>query len=264
MNICTINVNDIDILHYFGYDKIINSNENILNNLFDNFLEFQKTEQNNLMETIATILGENVRYGIYTDTIYETFDLLYQMVYIDVNDNDAKILCKKDEQVLDIKNMCCCYLSSEKKNIHGKCVLLKFDCKNKQFNLTNILQTDVYDVLYKKIVHTCVFLEENGDMKNIRFIMSPCEGKDNHEIHYQNMGDIYLLIYYTNKSKNINKKISKLCEIQICGDVYVCLYNCGNTFINLDTFIFEKLLTLKNINNYTSYRSLLDGIYYNK
>ena len=80
------------------------------------------------MEYIITELklDKNPSWNGYTETIYETYNTMYQMIYIDVDDAHAYLLYDEKKDPEEIKNMVACYLSSEKKNIHGKCIIIKY------------------------------------------------------------------------------------------------------------------------------------------
>ena len=122
--ICILNTNDFDI-HIFDYNSLINSNEKIFNTYIDKYIDFKNVSDNDsLMKLIIDELNLNTqKFGGYTETIYETPNSLYQMIYVDIDDKNAHMLCKENEKIDNIKNMFACYLTSEKKNIHGKCIL---------------------------------------------------------------------------------------------------------------------------------------------
>lgn len=253
IQICILNVNNFDV-HTFDYTSLINSNEKIFNTYIDKYISFTKIKDNeDLMDNIiiGLKLDINSTWNGYTETIYETPNEMYQMIYVDVNDKNAHILCNENEELNDIKNMFACYLTSEKKNIHGKCFLIKFNCiSNEKFILCDITYDDIIYILHRKIVHTCVSVKSNGNVKNIRFLYNPCESDklNKYEICYTTFFDINILIYIISGKQNdeyeSNEIANIFCEKKIYGDIFVSLLNIGNTFIDIDDILFNKIIFL--------------------
>lgn len=251
--ICILNVNNFDA-QIFDYTSLINSNEKIFNTYIDKYISFLKVKNDEeMMDVIITglKLDTNESWNGYTETIYETPDVMYQMIYVDVDDKNAHVLCDEKNELKDIINMFACYLTSEKKNIHGKCFLIKFNCvSNEIFTLCDITYDDITYVLHKKIVHTCVHVNCNGDIKNIRFLYNPCESDklNKYEILYTTFFDINILIYIISGKQsdeyNLNKTANIIYEKKIYGDIFVSLFNIGNTFIDMDDTFFKKIIFL--------------------
>jgi len=256
--ICIIDINNFNA-QMFDYNNLINSNEKIFDYHFEKYLTYKKTQNNEeLMDIIITELKLNINltWNGYTETIYETPCEMYQMIYVDIDDKNAHILCNDNENIDDIKNMLACYLTSEKKNIHGKCILLKYNFdSNDSCTLCDIIYDDILYVLHRKIVHTCVYVTHKGDVKNMRFMYNPCESDktNKYKINYVTFVDINILIYILVDDESndkfsdenyLNKKMNILYENKIYGDVFVSLFNNGNTFVDLDDDLFSKILFL--------------------
>lgn len=253
--ICILNTNDFDI-HIFDYNSLINSNEKIFNTYIDKYIDFKNVSDNDsLMKLIIDELNLNTqKFGGYTETIYETPNSLYQMIYVDIDDKNAHMLCKENEKIDNIKNMFACYLTSEKKNIHGKCILIKlnYDSNNKPM-LCDITYDDIIFLLHRKIVHMCVHVNCNGNtIKNIRFLYNPCESDklNKYEVHDTTFADITILIYALhekqNKKYNLNEITNIICEKKIYDDVFISLLNYNSTFIDLDDDLFSKIIFIFN------------------
>lgn len=253
--ICILNTNDFDI-HIFDYLSLINSNEKIFNTYIDRYIDFKKINNNDsLMELIINELElDTKKFGGYTETIYETYNNSYQMIYADIDDKNAHVLCKDNEKIENIKNMFACYLTSERKNIHGKCILIKLNYDlNNVHTLCDITYDDIIFLLHKKIVHTCVHVNCNGNIiKNVRFLYNPCESDktNKYEIHDTAFSDINILIYALhdkqNEKYNLNKIANIIYEKKIYDDVFISLLNNNSTFLDLDDDYFSKIIYLFN------------------
>ena len=233
----------------FAIDKSIFTkditNEQI-SQLVTNKLEFINTDLEGMMNIVVdTIKLQADKIGD-TTLCYEDSKSIFQLCHYK-NSNNGGI---DDDTTL---NELASLLTLGNESVYGDAILI---CSAIKEDYTcqpaSIGMKEVVSLIYNKIVHIGVLINNNGDVREFKFVKDPLENYDETEVaNYQWMElpflnfNLILFVQVVPSDKQINKKVTKLAgRFSVQGDCILVSKSAENEFLNLDGRLFDKLLKL--------------------
>jgi hypothetical protein len=233
------NPNHEDKIKYL-IEKTITNNKEI------EFYHKENIDMNNLFEELLEILlDHNTQTNSQGNTLllYADLNVMYELVFIE-QDNiiDDSFL----NQFASISN-------SDLKTLYNSCAIIKTVYKDDKIKNELITLKDINDILYYNFYHVGLMVDEQDNMKELVF---------SGDMPYNFIGSnfkmlgsfervgLHIVIFREEGSKK-NEKVSKLCEMEICGRVYITLLNPPNNkkFGNFTKDLFNLLIKLMDNKN---------------
>jgi len=240
----------------FIINKYYNNLELLKNDIVD-FIDIKTIKTCDFMETIIEIIDLTQELIGETTTVYENESNVYQLCYID-KENNPNI----DESNI---NMICSYLINEK--VYGNCAFINSKIsENNTCIFDNSFIDDVVIYLYRKFVHIGIVIENNNH-KEFEYLSHPLEYFNCSEKDYENYKfiEFYLLGFelclfsQENTEKYINKEATRIVGTKkIYGDAILILKNVYE-YHSINNILYDKILKIcyGSLNN----RKLLDSEY---
>lgn len=230
-----------DILFPTLSTNLCNKQNDQIINLLEKCVEIKKIQfdhKNEIIYKMANLMNQKEKIDVgTTKIIYDNLNYSYQLCYIDSD--------KTERGDYNMMSMYLCRVNNDSEiKIRGNCVLLKVDVNNNK--LVNLTMDDMLDVFLQHYVHTCIEIDCNGKLDEIKFIFNPLEWmpseqRGKYKIYNIELFDKKILIAYNETEKQINERATKFIKFEkINGPCYVVLSN-DEKFLSIDKSFYAKL-----------------------
>jgi hypothetical protein len=228
------NPNHEDKIKYL-IEKTITNNKEI------EFYHNENTDMNSLFEELLEILlNHDTQKNSQGNTLllYADLNEMYEMIFIEQDNyfDDSDL-----NQFASISN-------SDLKTIYNSCGIIKTVYKNDKIKNDLISSKDINKILYYNFYHIGLMVDELNNMKELVF---------SGDMPYNFIGSNFKMlgsfervglhiVVFKEEGKIKNEKVSKFCEMEICGRVYITLLNPPNNkkFSNFTKDLFNLILTI--------------------
>lgn len=199
-----------------------------IEDLFDEHLKIIKCIQNerkddeegddvvDIMISEIAKVNKNVleKYGLHTAIVYNENNTLIQMMHLYYTKPDDAVYLST---VLE-KNSIASYLTDLDMNIFGPVVIFKVDIRNNVNNMVSIHQSDIEDLYIETFVHTGVYVEDNGNMTEFRYIFNPVDWLspdvvNDYKYIEVSILDFVLMIFHDTTKNEGNAKLNDLTQL---------------------------------------------------
>lgn len=227
---------------------VVNSNsfsfENDVKRQLDEIVELKEVDSSDLMEYVIDIIGLTPELMGDTAVCYENADTIYQICYMDYDQNKMEM----DESNI---NMLCSILNVGQRKIYGPCIIL---CSNISENGTcvnrNISIDELTVILNRKYVHTGLIVRPNATVDEFEFKEKPMEiipKEERENFQYLEIPlfrfNIIGMFQKDPEPNEINKLATKLVGTKkIHGTAVFVIKSTENDFLDFDKKLFQDLL----------------------
>ena len=233
------NPNHEDKIKYLIQKTIENNNQ-------IEFFQNENTEINSSFEEMLEILlNHDTQKNSQGNTLllYADLNEMYEMIFIEQDNyfNDSDL-----NQFASISN-------SDLKTIYNSCGIIKTVYKNDKIKNDLVSLKDINKILYYNFYHIGLMVDEQNNMKELVF---------SGDMPYNFIGSNFKMlgsfervglhiVVFKEEGTIKNEKVSKFCEMEIFGRVYITLLNPPNNkkFSNFTKDLFNLILTIMDNKN---------------
>jgi hypothetical protein len=223
--------------------KISKENIDDLQNATDKYTEIIEVTHDKLPQVITETIGM-VPQSIMgdTSTLYQDNKYVYDMCFVDPEQNKTE----PDETKY---NEIATHLIIDNKKVYGNVVIMRSKITdNKTCEPDELSYDNLINLLRLKTIHTGLFVPVKGDVTEYQFYKDPVEGLEVAKM--QKLGYVestiskFNLLAFFPIDENtypINKKVTRLFNRKIYGDVYLVSRSTESTYENLTSDLYKKL-----------------------
>jgi hypothetical protein len=218
-------------------------------------LETIETDSDKIAHTFSEYLNPtNLDNCIaVTNICYETYDKIYEICFLDVPKTGQNNIYHTQANFNEIATM----LDISEEKIYGNALLLKTDLPINNFSmkLINSEKKDIRQIFESRKEHIGVFLNEDGDMEEMKFR----EIKPKLKELFGNLDDVtkfeipflkhnFTMYYIKNSYENENKLVKHIAENNIYGDVFITSMLTSSLFTNISSLEVKQILEISKCN----------------
>ena len=245
-NIILIKPNDI----IFDYMELHNGTKDYFQSFVNtDVIEIIPVTIDNMMETIINKTGLTPEIFGDTAKCLDNNNSIYQLCHIAQIDGPQEEGTPKPQE--KPFNRLASYMVMGKSAIYGPAILVKSDFQEDRTCVpSNINGLDeLCDVIYQRLVHTCVKLNSDGSYEIMKFVESPAEFLSEYdtnnyrfiEVNYLNF-NLILFVQMDPDNKTINKRATRLAgEHKVLGTAILVCKTTENDFLNLTAELYDKM-----------------------
>ena len=200
----------------------------------EDFVLVQNVSDNNdLIDKLLSIANNDKEVMIYTTTIYENYDYVYQMCHLSTY-SDVKELESINKKIVSFKqNGIANILCDNLYKVYGNSIILKYKI-NSDNTLTHVDLdfSGFLNLFLKKKINLGVVIHQDGEIKEMEYIGNPLNQFNNDKLpnfrYYEKeiMGKVFMFFI---EVKPFNDKINKIASLiwgsSIKGDVILSVRN---------------------------------------
>ena len=170
---------------------------------------------NNIMENFSDGLEKNMEGN--TLLLYSDDEIMYELLFVENRQN------RNEENLNEFGSI----TNIELHPVYGDCAIIKTGINGNDLLNMTINRKDLFTIIYNNFFHTGVMVSSNNDMKELLFsgdMPSTVIGNmfKNHR-KAEIFGLQFIIYEETNSDKLKNEIVSKLCNKDIFGRVFVCV-----------------------------------------